>query len=114
MEYKLYEPELKESWSNGFIAFAAHPPIRRKNPCYLVAQGCHDKEHLGWQKACGNGNHRWELNFYRHHSHHYHCLYCGIADDLSEFEVRLQSLGLKRGSKVAKDWIEKLEQQSGT
>ncbi len=110
-QYKLYTPELKESWSNGFTAFSAHPPIKRKTPCYLAGSGCHDKEHLGWVNACGRGNHNWELNFYRHPDgpDHYHCLYCGIANDLRYDEI--SGWFKVKKPRVPAHWIQDLEEE---
>jgi hypothetical protein len=89
---------------------------KRKTPCYLAGAGCHDKEHIGWRRECGAGYHKWLLNFYRgpgvDNPNHYHCLYCGIADELTSNQAAgwpLGVFGLPR-EKVPKDWIEKLEQ----
>lgn len=114
LEYKTHEPELKESWSNGVIAFAAHPPILRETPCYLIGiEGCHDKRHVGWIKDCGSGYHKWELNFSRSNSlWHYHCFYCGIATDKNYWEMRFPLF--RNGPKVPRNWIQELEQPSGT
>ena len=105
MSYKTHEPERKENWSNGFIAFAAHPPIPRKTPCYLVGiEGCHDKEHIGWRPECGAGFHEWLLNYYRSHGpNHYHCMFCGIAK-----EIRYIT-GVNWGPRVSRDWIDRLK-----
>lgn len=105
MQYQLYTPASK-GYDNGFIAFPPHGRIKRKTPCYLVGiEGCHDKESVRWRKECGAGVHEWLLNFYRTPAgpHHYHCLFCGVAREL-------RFISLSWGPRVAKDWIEKLEQ----